>query len=714
MSLQYMGVNLSGLEFGTGVGTINTNYVLPGENNYSYWSQEVGSNIVRLPFTWERLQPQLGGALDQNYLSYLKQSVSYAEAHGMSIILDLHNYGLYNGQLATAAQLSDVWTKLGQTFKGDSSVWFDIMNEPNNVSATQWENITQQAVNAIRAAGIDNKILLEGTAWSGAHSWISSGNAAAFSNFKDPANNYAFDVHQYLDSDSSGTSATAVPGSGSTRLVDVTKWAESTGQKLFLGETGLANNAGSETEMKAMINYMNQHSGAWLGMTLWGAGPWWGSNYIYNINPTGLGTSSVANAQDINDLLSYLAPGTSSGGTTPTPPVTGAPVANADDFYGQQYHSVSGNVLLNNGHGADSDPGGLALTVAAAQLTTARGGAVVLNSDGTFTYNPASSFFGADSFTYTLKDSAGLSATGTVNVNVNAAPVAHPDDFKGSANVAISGNVLADNGHGADSDPIAGTILTAGAASLTTAHGGHVTLTSNGSFIYTPASGYSGSDSFHYSLLDGRGGQADGTVSITLSPTTTSTTPSSYTFYGTEGADKLYANSTHDSTIYGLGGNDDLYGGNCNDTIYSGAGNDLLHGGGGNDILNGGAGSDKLSAGSGNDLLIGSTGIGKTTMTGNAGADIFHVSDIKNYTKVADYSVSQGDKLDISQLLQGVDPLQVSINNYIHATSTASGIAISVDVDGAANGSHFVAVVTLQNVFSYDVSTALQNGSLIA
>jgi hypothetical protein len=938
MSLQYIGVNLSGLEFGSGIGSINTTYTMPAENNYSYWSQE-GSNIVRLPFTWERLQPQANGPLDQNYLSYLKSSVAYAQAHGETIILDMHNYGLYNGQPATGAQLSNVWTQLGQVFNGNSSVWFDLMNEPNNVSATQWENVEQQAVNAMRADGINNKLLLEGTAWSGAWTWVTSGNAAAFSNFKDPANNYAFDVHQYLDSDGSGTSATAVPGSGSTRLVDITNWAESTGQKLFLGEAGLANNAGSETEMKAMIQYMGQHAGTWLGMTLWGAGPWWGSNYIYNVNPTGLGTTNVANAQDINDLHSYLTPGSSGTSPTPSPSPSpspsGTPVANADDFNGQQYHSVAGNVLGNNGHGADSDPSGLALSVAATQLTTAHGGTVALNADGTFTYNPAASFYGADSFTYTLKDSAGLTATGTVNVNVNAAPVAHPDDFTGTVNTAIAGNVLADNGHGADSDPVAATLGTA-AANLTTAHGGHVNLAADGSFTYTPASGYSGTDSFNYTLLDGRGGQANGTASITLntSPTPTSTgttptpspspapsgtpvanaddfngqqyhsvagnvlgnnghgadsdpnglalsvaaaqlttahggtvalnadgtfnynpaasfygadsfsytlkdsagltatgtvnvnvnaapvahpddftgtanaaisgnvladnghgadsdpvaailgtaaanlttahgghvslatdgsftytpasgytgtdsfnyalldgrggqadgtasillnpasttgpaptptpTPSSYTFTGTAGADTLYGDSTHDSVLHGLGGNDKLYGGSGNDTLYADAGNNLLHGGNGNDMLYAGSGTDKLYGDAGNDLLVGGTGTGTTTMTGGTGADAFQLSDIHKYEIITDFKTTQGDKVDLSQLLQGVNPLQNSINSFIHATQSGASVVLSVDTDGTANGSHFVNVATLQNVHAFDVLTALHNGTLVA
>jgi len=613
MALQYVGVNLSGLEFGSGIGTQGSTYVLPSEDNYTAWAQNAGSNIIRLPFTWERLQPLDGGPLDQTYLNYLKSSVAYAQAHGETIILDMHNYGLYNGAPATAAQLSDVWTKLGTVFNGNSSVWFDLMNEPNNISATQWESVEQQTVNAMRADGISNKLLLEGTAWSGAWTWITSGNAAAFANFKDPANNYAYDVHQYLDSDGSGTSSTAVTGSGSTRLVDITNWAESTGHKLFLGETGLANNSGSETEMKAMITYMNAHTDAWQGMTLWGAGPWWPQNYIYNVNPTGLGTSTVTNASDITDMLSYLTPSASqtnsppvaqadnftaqenttisgnvlannghgvdtdpnglalsvtagtlttghggtvvlnadgsftyhpasnfvgtdnftytlkdTGGLSSTGAVTlavnapstqSAPVAQTDNVTAQQYHAINGNVLANNGNGADTDPNGLALSVTAAKLTTAHGGTVALNADGTFTYNPGS-YYGSDSFTYTLKDSAGLSSTGTVNINVNPAPVAHPDDISGQSNAAISGNVLANNGHGADSDPVAATLSVA-AAALTTAHGGQVSLQADGSFTYTSASGFSGTDSFNYVLLDGRGGQADGTVTLAVSPAST-------------------------------------------------------------------------------------------------------------------------------------------------------------------------------------------------
>ncbi|GEM_PF-970275 len=314
MTVAYKGVNLAGMEFGNaGSNRVNVDYVVPGKSDYDYWGQSVGSNVIRLPFTWERIQPQLGGSLNQEYLGYLKNSVQWAKQNGMTIALDLHNYARYNGQVVNSSQLTDVWKKLAAAFGGDDAVWFNLMNEPNNISASQWANTTQQTVNDLRAAGIDNKLLLSGTAWSGAHSWESSGNAAAYNNFKDPMNNFAFDVHQYLDSDSSGTSGNAVPGSGSTRLVKATQWAEAHDFQLFLGEAGVGKNSQAYKEMGDMMQYMENHDDTWLGWTLWGAGPWWG-NYYLEINPQGSQHDPAIAA-----LMKYMTPGDPGPDPNPDP-----------------------------------------------------------------------------------------------------------------------------------------------------------------------------------------------------------------------------------------------------------------------------------------------------------------------------------------------------------------------------------------------------------
>ncbi|MCL2395844.1 MAG: cadherin-like domain-containing protein, partial [Acidimicrobiaceae bacterium] len=52
---------------------------------------------------------------------------------------------------------------------------------------------------------------------------------------------------------------------------------------------------------------------------------------------------------------------------------------------------------------------------------TAQGGTVTVHADGSFTYTPPSAFSGADSFTFTISDPSGDSATGTATIGVKAA-----------------------------------------------------------------------------------------------------------------------------------------------------------------------------------------------------------------------------------------------------------------------------------------------------
>lgn len=63
----------------------------------------------------------------------------------------------------------------------------------------------------------------------------------------------------------------------------------------------------------------------------------------------------------------------------------------------------------------DNLPG---LSVSAFSATSAQGGAVSVNANGSFTYNPPTGFSGNDSFTYTLRDSDAQTDTGTVKVRV--------------------------------------------------------------------------------------------------------------------------------------------------------------------------------------------------------------------------------------------------------------------------------------------------------
>lgn len=83
-------------------------------------------------------------------------------------------------------------------------------------------------------------------------------------------------MHQYLDSDGSGTSPTCVSGTiGRERLAAATAWLKQYNLKGFLGELGAGSNAQCISAVKGALCSL-QESGVWVGFAWWSAGPWWG------------------------------------------------------------------------------------------------------------------------------------------------------------------------------------------------------------------------------------------------------------------------------------------------------------------------------------------------------------------------------------------------------------------------------------------------------
>ena len=139
-------------------------------------------------------------------------------------------------------------------------------------------------------------------------------------------------------------------------------------------------------------------------------------------------------------------------------------------------------------------------------------GTLTLNADGSFEYMPAGGFEGTDSFTYRVE--GGDVATVSILVSApNVDPVAADDGFTTDEDTALSGNVLADNGGGADSDGNGDALMVTLVSDVAN---GTLTLGPNGNFGYTPDPDFSGTDSFVYEISDGRGGTDRATVTITV------------------------------------------------------------------------------------------------------------------------------------------------------------------------------------------------------
>ena len=164
-----------------------------------------------------------------------------------------------------------------------------------------------------------------------------------------------------------------------------------------------------------------------------------------------------------------------------------------------------------NGSVSGTDPDGDVLTFTKA--TDPAHGSVVVNMDGTYTYTPAAGYIGTDNFTITISDGQGGTTTVTVDITVNP-PANNPPTGTGDSktttkDVPVGGAV---SGTDPDGDPLTFTKAT------DPAHGSAV-VNPDGTYIYTPAAGYIGTDNFTVTISDGNGGTATVTVNITVNPT---------------------------------------------------------------------------------------------------------------------------------------------------------------------------------------------------
>ncbi|HYD11759.1 MAG TPA: Ig-like domain-containing protein, partial [Allosphingosinicella sp.] len=194
-------------------------------------------------------------------------------------------------------------------------------------------------------------------------------------------------------------------------------------------------------------------------------------------------------------------------------PVSDVPVATADSYMTDEdtplMVAAMAGVLAN-----DTDADGDALS--AILVDDVLHGTLSLSADGSFLYTPDADYHGADSFTYRVNDGTADGNTVTVSINVNPvndAPAGVADNYSTLKNtvLTVSGPGVLGNDTDAEGDALSATLVD------DVSHG-TLTFNSDGSFSYTPESGYVGSDSFTYRANDGT---ADGnivTVSLSIDP----------------------------------------------------------------------------------------------------------------------------------------------------------------------------------------------------
>jgi Ca2+-binding RTX toxin-like protein len=184
-------------------------------------------------------------------------------------------------------------------------------------------------------------------------------------------------------------------------------------------------------------------------------------------------------------------------------PVNDAPEAMDDVADTPEDTPVVIDVLEN-----DTDPDGDPLTVTGASSPD---GTVTINPDGTLTFTPDENFNGPTEITYTVSDGNGGTDTATVTVDVtpvNDAPDAMDDDGTTTEDTPVTIDVL-----GNDSD-VDGDMLSV--VDLGDPANGTVTDNGDGTVDYTPDAGFTGTDTFTYTVSDGNGGTDVAEVTVTV------------------------------------------------------------------------------------------------------------------------------------------------------------------------------------------------------
>ncbi|KAL7624309.1 hypothetical protein AAE478_005869 [Parahypoxylon ruwenzoriense] len=316
-AFQFTGVSESGAEFGNMAlpGQLGKDYIWPDHNaiSVSELLQRVrfAANFREdfdpegLQYLPERIVPdKLTGSVNETYAAGLDDIVKFITDQGAYAVVDPHNFGrYYNNIITDVAGFGSWWTTVAKRYATNEKVIFDTNNEFHDEENDLVANLNQAAIDAIRGVGATSQyIFVEGNSWSGAWHWVSSGTAEGMGKLTDPQDKIVYEMHQYLDSDGSGTSPNCVSATiGRERLADATAWLKANNKKGLIGETAGGANSQCIQAVQGMLSHMQENSDVWTGWLWWGAGPWW-ADYMYGMEPPS-GTAYTGVLPSLTDFI---------------------------------------------------------------------------------------------------------------------------------------------------------------------------------------------------------------------------------------------------------------------------------------------------------------------------------------------------------------------------------------------------------------------------
>ena len=161
-----------------------------------------------------------------------------------------------------------------------------------------------------------------------------------------------------------------------------------------------------------------------------------------------------------------------------------------------------------------------------------------------------------------------------------------------------------------------------------------------------------------------------------------------------------------DDDVNGMGGDDLIFGSDGNDVLKGAKGADELVGGSGRDTLFGNSGADTIWGGAGLDTMIGDSAAG-----GYADRFCFTEDDLDAVDRIRDFSVTDGDILDLSNLITGFTDGVSDVTEFVKFTDIGTKTVVKIDRDGG--GDSFHKLLFLNGVTGYEDEAFLYgNGNI--
>jgi hypothetical protein len=224
-------------------------------------------NLVRVNsflFTGEQPWPQndVNNDLDTIVRTFTER--------GVVVVLEAHDRigGYYRGD--DLSRLVQWFTDLASRYRDNPYVWFDVMNEPGglySIDSEQWVNMHGQVIQAIRAAGANNIIIVEGANGGQDAGDTGSGvvneNSSAILQYADDLLNFngqsfdniVFSIHPYDQWNG-----------GDARMADFFDRVLTRDLALIIGEYGVQTNANTQSAAQSLFSTAPSRS---IGRIVW-------------------------------------------------------------------------------------------------------------------------------------------------------------------------------------------------------------------------------------------------------------------------------------------------------------------------------------------------------------------------------------------------------------------------------------------------------------